>query len=91
MKWFTIGRDPELCDIAICEGEKHEQISRLHMELTVARNARTCYLVDRCSTNGCYVQKDGEWEAITQAEVEWDTPLLLGNYLTSAKELINQT
>lgn len=43
-------------------------ISRFHCELTV--NGSDCVLVDANSTHGCFVERDGEWESVKNAQLK---------------------
>lgn len=74
------------CDIVLPETEK--SVSRKHLELTVTASGR-CYLVHVHPRNSTQVLgNDGTWQRICQDYVELDTPLLLGEYRTTARQLL---
>ncbi|MEQ3696856.1 MAG: FHA domain-containing protein [Pseudomonadales bacterium] len=51
-------------------------ISRFHCELTV--NGEHCLLVDANSTHGCFVERDGEWEAVKNAQLKLTDRVKIG-------------
>jgi hypothetical protein len=74
------------CDIALPETER--SVSRKHLELTVTSDGR-CYLVHLHPENTTKVlEAGGGWVRITQQYVDWDAPLLLGHYQTTARQLL---
>jgi pSer/pThr/pTyr-binding forkhead associated (FHA) protein len=74
------------CDIELPESEK--SVSRKHLELTVTASGQ-CYLVHVHPKNTTQVQaSDGSWRRISQDYVALDTPLLLGEYRTTARQLL---
>lgn len=74
------------CDIALPETET--SVSRKHLELTMTAHGR-CYVVHVHPQNTTQMQTaDGRWLPISQDYVELDTPLLLGRYRTSARQLL---
>jgi hypothetical protein len=75
------------CDIGLPEYE--QSISRRHLELTVMPDGR-CYIVHLGPGNTTSFQtSDGSWLPISRDYVDWDSPLMLGDYRTSARSLIS--
>lgn len=75
------------CDIALPGHET--SVSRKHIELTVTEDGR-CYIVHVHGRNTTLMQgMSGNWEPVSQAYVEMDTPLMLGGYRTSARALLS--
>lgn len=58
-----------------------------HAELVVS-DAATIYLTDCASTNGTYRRENDEWVECRQDYVEADELVALGNYQTTARELL---
>jgi hypothetical protein len=88
IRTYLVGRRNSTiaCDISLPESEK--SVSRKHLELTLTADGR-CYLVHVHSRNSTKVlSRDGGWVSISQDYVELDTPLLLGEYRTSARALL---
>jgi len=85
---YLVGRrnSTVACDITLPENEK--SVSRKHLELTVTSSGQ-CYIVHVHPQNTTKVQaRDGSWVPISQDYVELDAPLMLGNYRTSARQLL---
>lgn len=88
MRTYLVGRrnSTVACDISLPETEK--SVSRKHLELTVTKDGR-CYIVHVHPQNTTKVQaRDGSWVPISQDYVELDAPLMLGNYRTTARQLL---
>jgi len=88
MKRYIVGRDSKSVDIPITSGEGADSVSRQHLEITVAEDGQSYYVVDRGSSNHTYVLTDGRWESITQKEVSLDAHLCLGKYITTVEGLL---
>jgi hypothetical protein len=89
IRTYLVGRQNRTvsCDIALPEHEK--SVSRKHLELTVTASG-TCYVVHVHPKNTTKVQaRDGSWIAISQDYVEMDTPLMLGDYRTTPRQLLS--
>jgi pSer/pThr/pTyr-binding forkhead associated (FHA) protein len=82
MKAYTIGRGQK-ADIVVT----HASVSRMHAELVSTDDGRF-YLTDCGSTYGTYVQRDDAWKRIRQVYVRLRDPLKLGDYETSAAQLM---
>ncbi|PIW26890.1 MAG: hypothetical protein COW30_12990 [Rhodospirillales bacterium CG15_BIG_FIL_POST_REV_8_21_14_020_66_15] len=85
MKYFLIGRNPG--DRHITIDDPTETVSRVHGELSVARDGRL-YYADRDSTNGSYRDRDGAWIALKRDYVSPRERLKLGDYVTTADDLL---
>lgn len=88
IRTYLVGRrnSSVQCDIALPENEK--SVSRKHLELTVTP-AGQCYIVHVHPKNTTQVQgRDGTWVRISQDYVDYDTPLMLGNHRTTARQLL---
>jgi hypothetical protein len=88
IRTYLVGRQNRSvsCDIAIPEREK--SVSRKHLEITVTASG-TCYIVHVHPKNTTKVlARDGTWVSISQDYVEMDAPLLLGDYRTTARQLL---
>jgi hypothetical protein len=88
MRTYLVGRrnSTVACDIALPDSEK--SVSRKHLELTVTKDSR-CYIVHVHPQNTTKVQaRDGSWVPISQDYVEFDAPLMLGNYRTTPRQLL---
>jgi predicted component of type VI protein secretion system len=89
IRTYLVGRQNRSvsCDIAIPEREK--SVSRKHLEITVTASG-TCYIVHVHPKNTTKVlARDGTWVSISQDYVEMDAPLLLGEYRTTARQLLD--
>ena len=89
IRTYLVGRQNRSvsCDIAIPEREK--SVSRKHLEITVTASG-TCYIVHVHPKNTTKVlARDGTWVSISQDYVEMDAPLLLGEYRTTARQLLS--
>ena len=62
------------------------KVSRFHAELTTGDEG--CRLADRGSTNGTSVLRDGRWQRIRQEVVGPDERLRLGDFDTTAAQLL---
>ena len=67
---------------------QHKSISRYHAELIRGKD-NTYLLIDRNSTNGTYVSRDGKWVKIRQQIVDLNTKIMLGKYKTDVNSLLN--
>jgi hypothetical protein len=88
-KVFLVGRknSSRPCDINLPETEL--SVSRHHLELTVANNG-VFYILNLEVRNSTMVKKpDGAWMTVTQAKVEVDTPIRLGEYETTPRKLLS--
>ena len=83
MKAYTIGRGQK-ADIVIAESS----VSRVHAELVSTDDGRY-YLTDCGSKYGTFVQRDSEWKKIRQVYVRPRDPVKLGEYETSAAQLMD--
>jgi hypothetical protein len=89
IRTYLVGRQNRTvsCDIALPEREK--SVSRKHLELTVTASG-TCYIVHVHTKNTTKVQaRDGSWVSISQDYVEMDALLMLGEYRTTARQLLS--
>jgi len=88
IRTYLVGRrnSSVQCDIALPESET--SVSRKHLELTVTATGR-CYIVHVHPQNTTQMQgRDGAWVPISQDYVDLDTPLMLGRYQTTARQLL---
>jgi hypothetical protein len=88
IRTYLVGRQNSTipCDIALPENEV--SVSRKHLEITVTTSGR-CYIVHVHPQNKTEVQsRDGIWAPITQDYVDFDAPLKLGGYITTARLLL---
>jgi len=88
IRTYLVGRRNSTisCDIAVPESET--SVSRKHLELTVTATGR-CYIVHVHPKNTTKVLgQGGAWVPISQDYVDYDTPLLLGTYQTTARHLL---
>jgi hypothetical protein len=88
IRTYLVGRRNQTvnCDITLPETEK--SVSRKHLELTLTASGN-CYLVHVHPKNTTKVQaRDGTWVPVSQDYVEMDAPLMLGNYQTTARQLL---
>ena len=83
MKAYTIGRGQK-ADIVIAESS----VSRVHAELVSTDDGRY-YLTDCGSKYGTFIQRDNEWKKIRQVYVRPRDPVKLGEYETSAAQLMD--
>ncbi|WP_298633765.1 FHA domain-containing protein [uncultured Umboniibacter sp.] len=51
-------------------------ISRFHCEVTVSGDS--CLLVDSNSTHGCFVERDGEWKTVKNAQLKLTDRVKIG-------------
>lgn len=85
MTSFKVGRSPQ-SDIVISDAS----VSRSHAEL-VRREDSAYDLKDLGSSYGTYVKREGNWEKVEEAMVQPDEPLMLGNYRTTAANLVRKS
>lgn len=85
MQTFVIGRDPRRVSVILSS----DAVSAVHADLTVTADGRY-YITDRHSYNGTYVDYGRGWERLTQGYVDADTPLLLADWQTTARQLLAQ-
>ena len=64
-----------------------DSVSRQHLEVTFTDSGRF-FCVDRNSTGGSYVWRNGEWQEITQGYIELDENVLLGKKKLLFSDLI---
>jgi pSer/pThr/pTyr-binding forkhead associated (FHA) protein len=83
MKAYTIGRGQK-ADIVIADAS----VSRIHAELVSTDDGRL-YLTDCGSKYGTFIQRDSEWKKIRQVYVRPRDPVKLGEYETSAAQLLD--
>jgi hypothetical protein len=89
IRTFLVGRRNSTvpCDIALPEHEK--SVSRKHLELTLTADGR-CYLVHLHPKNTTrMLSREGNWISVSQDYVDLDTPILLGDYRTTPRQLMN--
>jgi pSer/pThr/pTyr-binding forkhead associated (FHA) protein len=82
MKAYTIGRGRK-ADIVIGD----TSVSRIHAELVSTDDGRL-YLTDCGSKFGTFIQREAKWKQIRQVYVRPRDPVKLGQYETSAAQLL---
>jgi len=82
MKTYWIGRSAR-CHIKL----NHNGISRLHIELTIARDGRY-YLTDCASRHGSFINNNQRWKRFKQTYIEADQPLKLAETQTTVAQLL---
>lgn len=82
MKSYRIGRGHDV-DIVL----PHGTVGRLHAELIESPDGRY-FLTDLNSTNGTFSLVDKGWQRLDKGYVRPEQPVRLGDYETSARELI---
>jgi pSer/pThr/pTyr-binding forkhead associated (FHA) protein len=82
MKAYTIGRGQK-ADIVVAD----TSVSRVHAELVSTDDGRF-YLTDCGSKFGTFIQRDAKWKRIRQVYIRPRDPVKLGEYETSAAQLI---
>jgi hypothetical protein len=85
MARYRIGR-ADTNDIVLSESS----ISREHAELVELGGGRF-RLVDLGSSSGTSVWQGQDWETVTEIEVRHDTPFRLGEFQTTAADLLRET
>ncbi len=88
IRTYLVGRRNSTvsCDISVPEHER--SVSRKHLELTLTASGE-CYLVHVHPQNTTEAQdRNGAWHQISQEYVELDTPLRMGDYQTTARNLL---
>ncbi len=88
MEVLTVGRDNSKIRLDIPLPSNNDSISRLHIELTIGEDGRY-YILDQGSANGTFVFKNGQWAEFKQGYIEAETPLRLGEYQTTARQLLS--
>ncbi|GAA5218263.1 FHA domain-containing protein [Corallincola platygyrae] len=81
---FSIGRRSSN-DVTL----QDPSVSGCHAELVRAADGRY-YLCDCKSTNGTFVDKQGQWQGITQTFVESHHAVRFGNVTTTVGQLLQQ-
>ncbi len=81
-KTYKIGRD-EQSDVVLTDAT----VSRHHAELVVS-DAAAAYLTDCASSNRTYRRENDDWVELRQDYVDVDEIVALGNYQTTARELL---
>ena len=80
---YIIGRDPS-CDIVL----EDDSVSRQHADLIV--NEKGIFLlIDRDSTNGCFILREGTWEIVTQEIISIEDIVKFGEAKMSVKDMIS--
>lgn len=79
---YRIGRRRD-SDIVVSD----PSVSRDHAEMIV--DGGDCFLTDRGSRLGTFALRDDGWHKIRQAWVEPDQPILLGDYETTSRALLD--
>jgi len=84
---LVVGRSNsrQLPDLVVPSVE--DTVGRRHAEVTVGAQ-NDCYLVDLGSTNGTFVAQGKSWKRITQAKVDMDDRIRLGEYETTIRKLL---
>ena len=79
---YIIGRDSS-CDIVLTD----DSVSRQHAELIV--NEKGIFLlIDRNSTNGCFIHSKGAWETVSQEIIKTQDLVKFGDCEMSVEDLI---
>jgi predicted component of type VI protein secretion system len=81
---YSIGRD-EANDIVI----EDLSVSRRHARIEELGDGQYI-VIDLGSANGCYVAQSEDWEQFAEAEVKATEALMLGEYQTTARDLIRR-
>lgn len=81
---YSIGRDGAN-DIVI----EDISVSRRHAHIEDLGDGRYV-LFDLGSANGCFVEQSDDWQQFGEAEVQSTEPLMLGEYQTTARDLIRR-
>lgn len=82
MVTYSIGRDGGN-DVVIDD----LSVSRRHARIEEIGDDRYM-IIDLASSNGCYVEQSDAWQLFAEAEVQATDALMLGEYRTTARELI---
>ncbi|MCW5771919.1 MAG: FHA domain-containing protein [Rhodospirillaceae bacterium] len=85
MAVYKIGRSPK-SDIVMTDGS----ISREHAELSETNDGRYS-IVDRNSTYGTFILREGEWRKVKQALIGAEEPIMLGKFRTSVAQMLVQS
>ncbi|RCU50927.1 MULTISPECIES: FHA domain-containing protein [Corallincola] len=81
---YSIGRSAHN-DIVVNDAS----VSGRHAELVQAADGRL-YLSDCQSTNGSFVDNNGQWQPLVQSFIEPQQTLRLGNITITAQQLLQQ-
>jgi predicted component of type VI protein secretion system len=81
---YSIGRD-EANDIVI----EDLSVSRRHARIEELGDGQYI-VIDLGSANGCFVQQSEDWQQFTEAEVMATESIMLGEYQTTARDLIRR-
>lgn len=84
MVTYSIGRD-EANDIVI----EDLSVSRRHARIEELGSGQYI-VIDLGSANGCYVEQSADWEPFAEAEVMATEAIMLGEYQTTARDLIRR-
>lgn len=84
MVTYSIGRD-EGNDIVI----EDLSVSRRHAQIEDLGNGQYI-VIDLGSANGCYIEQAEDWQQFAEAEVTATEALMLGEYRTTARDLIRR-
>jgi len=87
MTVYTVGRENPKIDLDIIIPRHEETVGRLHINLTCEDDGRYC-ITDRGALNKTFIMVGGSWRQISEAHVEIETPLMLGSYQTTVKQLL---
>jgi hypothetical protein len=85
MRRYRIGR-ADTNDIVLADST----VSREHAELAELGEGRYA-IKDLGSTYGISIRRGAQWEKVPEAEIAHDTPFRIGDYETSADELLRDT
>lgn len=81
---YSIGRD-EANDIVI----EDLSVSRRHARIEELGDGQYI-VIDLGSANGCYVEQSEDWQQFAEAEVMATESIMLGEYQTTARDLIRR-
>jgi class 3 adenylate cyclase len=83
MSTFKVGRSPR-SDIVLID----PSVSREHAELSATKDGRIS-IADTGSKFGTFVLRDGTWRKVTQLDVGFDEPIMLGKFRTTAGQMLS--
>lgn len=83
MKRVRVGRSPINNDVVLA----HDGVSARHLDLII-RDEGSCTVIDRGSSNGTFVLREGVRTRIDRARLNLDNLLWLGGYETTPEKLI---
>ena len=84
MASYSIGRD-EANDIVI----EDLSVSRRHARIEETSGGQYI-VIDLGSANGCFVEQSDDWQQFAEAEVTATEAIMLGEYQTTARDLIRR-